>query len=393
MKLPPALDDLSKIKHAKVIGVILALLINLSFVVLTLFIASQTGYIVLMIGTVGTTFAVPYIFGLRDGKILVVVGIILFLITGAINGPLVANKMYSDARAEYENPVATMSDPDPATGDYLANGTITPLEGAIGQTYQFSVWYHSNQTPPTARVQVIYQQHLFYELFAKNMSAADPDDLDYTDGKEFVYTSSATEFSKGIYVHYYELNYTTRTTYLPDDRLLYGPINGDSGAIYGFYAGIGAVSMFCNVGLMFIIVVMLYWWLSSAKKRREGWMDAAKEGREEADEKAAEKAAEKAKPVETESSKDEKETEAAEDEEDEEFTCTSCGGNVNHSANFCPNCGEMIDGVEDEVEVRDAIEDDPEKETSEDDEATDDQKADPEDEVEPVNAEEVTEKK
>lgn len=347
MKLPPALDNLSKIKHAKIIGVILALLVNIGLVVLVLFIPSQMGYYIMMIGTVAFTFLIPYIFGLRDGKMLAVVGIVIFFITGAINGPLVANKMYSDA---LDDSFASESVHDQITGDYLADGTITPLKGAVGQTYRFNVWYYSNQSTPSGEIFLVYQQHLFYELYYVNMNESTPADTNYSDGKEFVYTSGPGEFNEGIYLHQFELNFSSRSIYFPtlsSERPFYGPLNGDSGSIYRFYAGVGALSMFCNVGLMFLIVVLLYWWLGTAKERRERWMDEAKERKEPAGEKEPEKepvpSIKEPVPVEVEEVKEEDDKDM-----DDDFNCTSCGASVNYSANFCPNCGEMFDGIEDD---------------------------------------------
>ncbi len=356
MKLPPALDNLSKIKHAKIIGVLLALLVDLGLIIFVLFVPSRAGYYIMMIGTVAFTFLIPYIFGLRDGKKLAMVGIAIFFIIGAINGPLVANKMYSDAA---DHSFAMESAHDPATGDYLANGTITPLKGAVGQTYQFSVWYYSNQPTPAGKIFLVYQQHLFYELYYMNMNESTPADTNYSDGKEFVYTSDPTEFNEGIYLHQFELNFTSRSIYFPtltSEQPFYGPLNGNSGSIALFYAGVGALSMFCNVGLMFIIVVLLYWWLGTSKESRGRWMDEAKERREPAVEKESEKdpvpsekdpvpSEKEAAPAEVEEDEDNKE---ADKEEGDDFNCTSCGASVNYTANFCPNCGEMFDGIEDD---------------------------------------------
>ncbi|MCK4267028.1 MAG: zinc-ribbon domain-containing protein, partial [Thermoplasmata archaeon] len=44
--------------------------------------------------------------------------------------------------------------------------------------------------------------------------------------------------------------------------------------------------------------------------------------------------------------KEEEKEEVAIVDEDEEFTCTECGAPVSASSNFCPNCGERFDGIE-----------------------------------------------
>ncbi len=167
------------------------------------------------------------------------------------------------------------------------------------------------------------------------MAETDSSDTDYTDGKEFTYVSEPEDFDRGIFMHQFELNFTTRSVYLPSsDQALYGPMNGDETSQYGFYAAIGAFSMFCNVGMLFLIVVLLYWWLSSAKLRRKRWETAMREPEEPSVEKREE-------PEETK-------------EEEGEFICTSCGAAVSTSHNFCPKCGEKFNGIVDEEPEKDS---------------------------------------
>ncbi len=350
MKLPPALEELSKIKHAKIVGIVVTLLLDLGLILFNLFLASEVSYYMLLIGTVAVTFLVPYIFGLRDGKRLAITGIVIFLIVGAINGPLVVNRIYSDARSEYGNPVITQSAVDAQTGDYLFNGTYAPFQGEVGATsYTFSVWYYSDEPAPSGEVYLVYQKYLFYDEYIADMTLAPGNDGDYTNGERFIYESSITDFDAGIFIHRFGLNLTSRNIYLPAiDQAYYGPMNGDELSQYPFFAGIGALSMFCNIGLLFLIVVLLYWWLTSAKEKRKQWQEELRS--EEPEEKISDEMEKDEESADSAESADSSES-ADFDKSGEDFTCTSCGAPVSSEHNFCPKCGEKFDGIEDEATV------------------------------------------
>ena len=113
-----------------------------------------------------------------------------------------------------------------------------------------------------------------------------------------------------------------------DDRGLYGPLGGSESSQYPFYAGVGALSMFCNVGLLFLIAVLLYWWLGTAKEKRKQWLEPTDEEADDSDE------------------DDDTFDEESADEDDGEFSCTTCGAPVSATHNFCPSCGEKFDGIE-----------------------------------------------
>jgi len=336
MKLPPALDNLSKMRYATVIGITLTMVLDICFVTISVFMGTQSGYILLMVGTVTLTFLVPWLFGIRNAKWLVVVGVVLFFVLGSVNGPLVVNRLYAQAESDYNNAISTNSTVDAATGDYLANGRVTPLQGDDSTSFNFTVWYYSDEALPAGQVNLIFQKHLFYEQFIRQMTPSDSTDTNYMDGKEYSYLSTAEDFDHGIFIHQFELNFTGRSVYLAasDGQAFLGPMQGTETSQYGFYALVGSVSMFCNVGLLFLIVVLLYWWLMSARERRSRW---DKELKGEMDARKGASAGPDAKPETVKT-----------DGKEELFTCTSCGAKVLASHNFCPKCGEKFEGVEDE---------------------------------------------
>jgi Na+-transporting methylmalonyl-CoA/oxaloacetate decarboxylase gamma subunit len=335
MKLPPALDNLSKMRYSTVIGIMLTMVLDICLVVVSVFMGTQSGYILLMVGTVAITFLVPWLFGIRNAKWLVVVGVVLFFVLGSVNGPLVVNRLYAQAETEYITPIATNSTLDTATGDYLATGKVTPLQGEDGTSFNFTVLYYSDEALPAGQVNLIFQKHLFYEQFVRQMTPSDPADTNYNDGKEYRYLSTLEDFDHGVFIHQFELNFTGRSVYLPAlGQAFLGPMQGTESSQYGFYALIGSVSMFCNIGLLFLIIVLLYWWLMSARERRSRWDTELRADAE------AKKGASSEPYVKTEIVKA--------DGKEELFTCTSCGAKVLASHNFCPKCGERFEGVEDE---------------------------------------------
>ena len=96
MKLPEPVEKIKDMKHAKWIGLALALTLNLVLMAFALFYMDPyTGYYILMIGLVAISFATLYIFGWREGKQMVIIGIIMFIVIGAIWGPMKVHYDYS----------------------------------------------------------------------------------------------------------------------------------------------------------------------------------------------------------------------------------------------------------------------------------------------------------
>ena len=76
MKLPEPLEKIKDMKYAKWIGLATTLLLDFLLMAFALFFMDPyTGYYILMIGLVAISFATLYIFGWREGKQMVIVGI------------------------------------------------------------------------------------------------------------------------------------------------------------------------------------------------------------------------------------------------------------------------------------------------------------------------------
>lgn len=340
MKLPEPLDKLSKIKHAKIIGIVLTFVIDIILLIIAMSMGVETGYYFMMIGLVATTFAVPYLFGHRNGKFLAIIGVGMFLLIGAINGPLVVHDAYSTAQDEpVESNVHliwyTKEYTDLENGTYrtsnawynLTDGTLDVYRGEPGQIYRFMVTLYSNSTsatPPT--VQMGYAKGIWGIEGTPVMTESNPSDLNYADGKEYYY--DITINGAGIYSYWFAIVFTEGQTNSVNTTVGLGPLVGSELDNWGTYVPIGAASMFCNIGLLFLIIVLLYWWLETAKEKRKTWDIALRDKEDEVQ-------------------KDDKTVKDDALEEKKPFTCDQCGAGVSADDNFCPKCGDRFDGVED----------------------------------------------
>ena len=358
MKLPEPLEKLQKIKHAKWIGLGATILSNLVLMTIALFFMDPfAGYYVLMVGLVSISFSMLYIFGWRNGKQLAIAGIGIFILMGAIWGPM---KVHYDYSLPEPEPTGSFSHIDwftknitqLDTGNYeaadgtvyvedvgiyetggvvyaLANGTLTPYQGGISDTYEFNITLYSNGTFVTQpEVMLAYASASYGDISTPYMEEVDASDTNYVDGKDFHYI--ATIDKAGVYSHTFSVNFQGTHRNSLNTTVELGPLVGDETNSYGVYALIGIPSMFCNIGMLFIILVLLYWWIGTAKEKRKSW-DMALLDKESELEK--DMAADDGESI---------------DDNDKPFTCDQCGANVGVDDNFCPKCGERFDEVEDD---------------------------------------------
>ncbi len=358
MKLPEPLEKIKDIKHAKLIGLATTLTLDIVLMAFALFFMDPyTGYYILMIGLVAISFATLYIFGWRKGKQLVIVGIGIFILIGAIWGPMKVHYDYGLPEPESTQSYShinwfTRSITELDIGNYsvdgtvyaenvgiyetggvvyaLDNGTLTPYQGAVGETYEFRITLYSNGTFTTQpEVMVAYASSAFGEISTEFMEPVDANDTIYEDGKEFYY--NATFDKPGIYSHTFSVNFQGEHRNSLNTTVEFGPLVGDESESYGRYALIGIPSMFCNIGMLFIILVLLYWWIGTAKEKRKAWDLDLIEKEEEGEKELADDGG---------------------DDDDKPFTCDQCGASVGTDDNFCPKCGDRFDELEDdELEV------------------------------------------
>ncbi len=348
MRLPEPLEKLQEMKHAKILGILVTFILDFILVLLVLYVITDyyTGSYLMMFGMTGITFVVPYLFGWRDAKKMVVIGIAMFFLVGAISGPLALHYIYSSEPGE---PASSLSHDYWYTQDFeklengtynndtgvrysLAEGNVDIYKGDPGATYTFTVTVFSSENftylDKPFRVEMGYQIEIWgYDGDSFEMAQSDPNDNNYWDGKQF-YIAVPIE-DKGVYSHWYAIVFGSgRETHSVNTSFAHqGPLVGSMADNLPLYIAMGGVSMFCSVGLLFLIIVLLYWWLRVAKEKRTTWEKAL---REKEDEAVAETTVADAK------------DDAL--EEKKPFTCDQCGAGVGEEDNFCPKCGERFDG-------------------------------------------------
>jgi len=359
MKLPEPLEKLQEIKHATWIGLILTIVLNVTLMGITLYMEPVTGYYLLMVGLVVITFGVLYLFGWRDGKRLAVVGILTFILIGAVWGPMTVHRTYSMDEPEPVSSAAlinwvTKDVTELDTGTYegdgvlyaedvgiydtgvaiyvLDEGGLAPYTGQPGDTYNFTITLYSNESfTEQPEIMLAYALGVQGTIDTSKMLEVNSSDNEYADGKEFYYSAIINEV--GIYSHVYSVNFHGAQSSSLNTTVALGPLVGDEADSYLFYAMIGIPSMFCNIGMLFIMLVLLYWWIGTAKEKRKSWdLDLAEKEAKQEEEMAGD------------------DDESSDDSDDKPFTCDECGASVGVEDNFCPKCGERFDEVEDDEE-------------------------------------------
>jgi len=357
MKLPEPLEKLHEMKRAKAIGLLATFALNMAVLLVAINIDPDLGYYLMMVGFVAITFIVPYLFGWRDSKMLLVAGVGMLLLVGAINGPLVVHSAYTTEQGE---PVTSSTHVTWFTKTYtdlenetyettaawfrLSGGNVSIYKGESGMVYRFNVTLRSNATfdaPPI--IQLGYAKGIWgIGEDSPQMTESDPTDLTYDDGKDFHYDMTIED--AGIYSHWFAIVFDSGNDINSVNTTVgLGPLVGSELDNWSMYIPIGALSMFCNIGLLFLIIVLLYWWLNVAREKRRTWDKAL---RQKEDEAVAET------------------PEARDDalEEKKPFTCDQCGAGVGVDDNFCPKCGERFDG---EIDVPEKPKEGTEKEKTE----------------------------
>ena len=361
MNLPEPLEKLKDMKNAIWIGLIVTLILDVVLMIGTLYMDPEVGYYLLMVGLVAVTFATLYLFGWRQGKTLAIAGIGLFIVIGAIWGPMTVHRTYSMDEPEAVSSAAhidwftkkftvlnlssyeadgTVYAQDIGVyekGGYvyaLDNGLLTPYKSDIGDGYNFTITIYSNDTfPDEPEMRVAYALGVQGTIAIPRMQEVDSTDIDYSDGKEFYH--EAIIDGEGIYSHVFSLNFEGSNPHSLNTTVALGPLVGPESASYGFYALIGIPSMFCNIGMLFVILVLLYWWIGTAKEKRAAWDIDLREKEAVLD--------------------DDKSEEDDDDDEDlKPFSCDECGTSVGVDDNFCPKCGERFDEVDDDEDSEDA---------------------------------------
>jgi len=316
MKLPPALDNIHKMKNAKIIGVFLVFIVDIG---LTVGIMSIPGVTVLLIAVmqillVVVSFLLLYIFGVREFKWLIISGLTIFIVLGIVLAGITTYTLFNNEPPALESENLELHD-----------GTVDPYIAEAGATCTFSVTYMGNESVDDITIELALTQGSVGNTNYYTMDEADLNDTDASDGKDYIYAIDIS--SSDVYWHKFTLQYANVSVNTTNN---FGPITASQSRVFMLVVPANLLNSFCNIGSFFFIIVLLYWWLGTAKEKRKEWQ--------------AELEVEKAQAL---GEEDSREPEPAEDEG--EFTCTTCGSSVSESHNFCPQCGEKFEGIEEET--------------------------------------------
>ena len=97
----------------------------------------------------------------------------------------------------------------------LEEGEVSPGEGASDEKFSYSIHYFDVDNSPPAYVDVWIDGHSY------PMGKADPEDMDYTDGCEYEYS---TELVPGTHTYYFRTSDWIGYTVYPEEGAISGPI-------------------------------------------------------------------------------------------------------------------------------------------------------------------------
>ena len=246
-------------------------------------------------------FGIQYLFGEREMKRFIIVGLLLILVTGLIFGLLLAHQYnsYNPPPLEGRTPDGTLT---------LRDGKVTPRTGSGTMDFNFTVTYIDPVGPNlTDPVSVHVEGPTLAYNETRVMYPVDNSTNSTVDGKAYYCEITLAE---GLYYH--EFQTRNSSGYWANTSFEQGPVSL-------------SLSQFLLVGfltlpylaLMYFVFVMMYWWIQKAKSMQPSLPPAKKA---------------------------------------DEFTCSKCGADVPADATKCSKCGEEFEEDEEEKGAEKGIE-------------------------------------
>jgi hypothetical protein len=263
-----------------------------------------------------TLFVVPFWFGERRPRRLVVNGLLALLIAFLLLGALRTNLVLSI------EPLSVQSFPGPGQDNTisLTNGTVTPFHSDVPEVFRFRVTLTStdgNATPDAFDVRlnltIVEGVSLRFEnvTMVHNVSSG-------TDLQNGVSYENDTPLFGSIYGYGFEAHQAgganwTKTT------VLVGPIAASPGTWYVYNLLVASFTMVISV-VFYLTIVFLWWYMGRMRRTRGEIMERVRERTKDTSSVAGGKA-----------------TKAT------AFTCTNCGADVTEDASSCPKCGALFE--------------------------------------------------
>ncbi len=317
MDLNELYGNLKKSKWIWVISILVTIPVDLMLMLIPTCLAP------ILVGLV--TFGIPYAFGVRSMKTFLKVGTVIILITGVLFGALLTYFMYEQVYYFEERTV----------GDtHLVDGIVTPYLGNDNTSFNYTVGYTGTEPPANITVYVNITDVLGEHK--KNISLKKANGFYYNE----------TLLDENTYYYHFAVHLHANDTWVETEQG-FGPITIPYSDMLGIQILQGVLVIFLNAGLFFYMVLILFWWRRNAKRdRMKSREDLETEGEAKAESREEEILEEE---DEGEEGKEGEEEEGKEEEKGE-YTCTSCGADVDADATECPSCGEEFEDEDEDEE-------------------------------------------
>ncbi len=232
-------------------------------------------------------FTIPFLFGLRDIKKFIAVGIIVILAAGIIFGLILTSFMYN---REY------IFEPGGLSAKDLKEGMVTPYEGNITTRFNYTIRYTGAQSPGNITIFAVITDYANeYKVRLQ---------LEYSEG---IYYNSSY-LGDRIYFYYFESQINGTDDWIRTDDV-FGPITIGFSEMVQNQMFIGTGDLILNGGLLYFMILGLYYW----HKKTYAEEDKEKNGDEKDNEVEDDNKVEEEDEVE-----DDEEVEEGEEEKDEE---------------------------------------------------------------------------
>lgn len=281
-------------------------------------------------------YYVPYFFGMKDRKKLVVFGVVLFILIAIPYGVSNVSNLQGNADRTVSSEDGTLFD-----------GRVAPFNAVESNVYNYTV---------TVSDPAITNVWLSIIDTRTNRNFNSPDQNITMD--QFVTVGSDRQFYEGVPLQdqsIYGFRFSAENgTALVETGSMYGPITMPDGDLYVTAISGAILSTFFSVGVLFFLLLLMTWFTDRSRKRAQemqktfGMPPAA--GGEKANEErfvcsecgASVPADAKSCPQCGESFEEDMPAPAAAAKEDE-YYCTDCGATVKESDAVCPNCGKKFE--------------------------------------------------
>jgi hypothetical protein len=285
------------------------------------------------------TFGIPYLLGVRSVKIFLKAGIVIIIVTGILLGVLVTYFMYEQIYYFEEKKISDTE---------LVEGIVTPYLGSKSTSFNYTVKYIGEESPENITVYVNITD--VYDELIKSVPLKNADGLYYNE----------TTLDENVNYYYFSAYLHNSGEWIETDEETrgFGPITIPFSDMLGSQIMQGVLILFFNVGLMFFFILVLFWWAKKARQDREKLYRAPEAEKEEEEEEEEMEEGGEEEEFEEEGKEGGEDVTIDEEESSKEgkveakgeYTCTSCGADVDADATSCPNCGEEFEGEEEEKE-------------------------------------------